>query len=133
MEVNMLANLIRWYTFQMLIGAIRTRRNHFIEAYWDLVYIYRFGLPDLKVELQIPWPPQPQPDPSPEYWNFGHDILLLDILDLVMGDPNPQPSSWIKLLGSSQFRIAAATNLLNHFKLAIPQLEAEIQRLEGLQ
>jgi hypothetical protein len=129
----MLANLIRGYTFQILIWGLRTGREDILEHYWTLVYLYRYGLPEIKDELPILWPPQPQPDPSPEHWSFGSDILLLDILDLFLGDPNPHPNSWIRLLGSPQLRLTAATNLLNHFKAAIPRLDAEVQRLEGLQ
>jgi len=129
----MFANVIRWYTFQILIWGLRTGRNDVIEAYWDLVYLYKFGLPEIKVDLVIPWPPQPQPDPSPLYGSLVRDSLLLDMLDLAMGDPNPQPDSFIKLLGNNQIRLTAVKKLIDHYRKVIPQITAEIQRLEGLQ
>jgi hypothetical protein len=105
------------------------------EAYWDILYIYRFGLPKIPVgELEGPSPfqSQPQTEPSPMSGSFVRDFMLLDVLEHAMGDPHPQPDSFITLLGNKQMRITSARNLRDHLKKAIPQLEAEVKRLEKL-
>ena len=102
-----------------------------LEAYWDIVYWYRFGLP--KIPIPDPEGPLPGPSPVSGSGNFVRDFLLLDILEHAMGDPHPQPNSWIQTLGNKQIRITAAVNLRDQLKAAIPQLEAEVERLERLQ
>ena len=55
------------------------------DAYWDLMYIYKFGLPEIPVpEIKGPFPPEPQPDPSP--------IDLSGLNTLTQHDPEPQPA-----------------------------------------
>jgi hypothetical protein len=132
----MFAHLFRQYTFQILIEILQTwrddRRKELIEAYWTLIYLSKYVLPKIIAELPIFWPPQPQPDPAWMYGGLVRDTLFIDILNLFLGDPNPQPNSWIQILRNNQLRLTAVRNLLSHFQTAIPQLNAEIQRLEGL-
>lgn len=109
-----------------------------IEAYWDVKIFEKYGLlktpdPEGPIEGLSPLSLQPQPEPSPMSGSLFRDSLLLDVLDLAMGDPNPQPDSWIQVLGNKQIRINSAKKLRDHFKKAIPQLEAEAKRLEKLQ
>ena len=131
----MFAYLFRWYAFQLLIELFRTwqedRRKELIDGYWTLDYLSRYVLPKLIAELPIFWPPQPQPDPSWMYGGLVRDSLLLDVLAHAMGDPHPQPSSWIQALGNSQIRLAAVRSMLSHLQGAIRRLDAEIHSLEG--
>ena len=108
------------------------------EAYWEIRILEELGLfktpdPEGPIDGPSPFSLQPQPGPSPMSGSLFRDSLLLDTLHLAMGDPHPQPDSWIQALGNKQIRINSAKKLRDHLKKAIPQLEAEAKRLEGLQ
>jgi hypothetical protein len=135
----MLANLIRELTYQILVeigrraaGAITSSSpapawlQNLIEAYWDLAYWYKHGFP----LIPVPDPEEPLPTPSPMSGSFIRDTLLLDVFELAMGDPHPQPSSLSKLIGNNEIRITAVKNLLEQINRAVPQLEAEIRDLQ---
>ncbi|MDR4516319.1 MAG: hypothetical protein MRK00_02850 [Nitrosomonas sp.] len=65
------------------------------DAYWDLMYIYKFGLPEIPVpEIKGPFPPEPQPDPSPIELSVPNSLLKHDPdpQPAVFGDPDPQPN-----------------------------------------
>jgi hypothetical protein len=103
--------------------------------YWDLAYWYKFGVPKIpnKELPQIFWPPRPLPDPPP-FWNLGMELLLPELMDMLLDDPNPEPSIFLtQIWGDTQTRIASAKRTIELFEKAIPQLHQEIARLEQLQ
>lgn len=83
----MLNDLIRRLALELLVGAVRHPdpkvRRLLAELFWDLQYIYRFGIPKVPPpELELPWPPQPQPDPSPLDRLRFHEDILMGLVDI---------------------------------------------------
>jgi len=98
--------------------------------FWDLLNIYRFGLPELpKPEPIIPFPPQPQPDPSPIDRLMIHEEILFGLIDIVKGDPSPQPSI-AGVLNNTEIRLKSAKNLSQRLNTAMKELNQEIASLQ---
>lgn len=98
--------------------------------FWDLQYLYKFGIPRIPPpELAIPFPPQPQPDPSPIDRLRLHEEILVGLVGVVDGDPDPEPNLGA-ILRNRSIRLNAAKNLSQRLNIAIQQLDKEILRLE---
>jgi hypothetical protein len=105
------------------------------EYYWDLMYLYRFGLPKILglEELDIMrWWNRPQPDPLP-FWNSGIESLFLDVLDAALGDPHPQPYILREIYGNTDARLNSVKKLSVFYENALVRLNEELTRLEQLQ
>jgi hypothetical protein len=99
-----------------------------IGLYWDLVYIYKYGLP--KIEWPFPSPfEEPTPTPTIE-WQRETDALLFDLVNIVAGDPSPQPSLQA-LLNDRGPRLDAAKRAYQQHEEALGALEQEIELLQG--
>ncbi|MCL4299118.1 MAG: hypothetical protein KJ077_25505 [Anaerolineae bacterium] len=107
--------------------------SRILEARWDLEYWRKFGLPDIADLLDEPppgWDPnRPWPDPSPEDRIRVHDEILVGLLEIVAGDPHPQPNV-LKLLRNREIRLAAAKKFSQRLQTALVQVNEEIARLE---
>lgn len=136
----MLDNIIRRTALELLVGAVRHPepkvRDLLAEMFWDLQYIYRFGIPRIPpAEIPFPFPPQPQPDPSPINRLQLHEELLIGLVDFAAGDPDPEPNinNIEGILKNPSIRLAAAKNLLQRLNTATEKLNKEIARLEEQQ
>ncbi|HBL13324.1 MAG TPA: hypothetical protein DD379_18370 [Cyanobacteria bacterium UBA11162] len=130
----MLNDLIRQQALEWLVGAIRHPdpkvRNLLAELFWDLQYIYRFGIPKIPpAELQIPWPPQPQPDPSPLDRLRLHENILMGLVDIYAYEPDPE-TNLSYVLRDRTIRLTAAKGLSQRLNTALQQLDKEIAQLE---
>jgi hypothetical protein len=131
-----MVDAFRQLTLDLLVGAIRhpnaTIRRQLAEAFWDLQYLYKFGIPKLPPPEGIgPYPPRPQPDPSPLDRIRVHEELLLGLVDVFDGDPNPEPNLQ-GILRDKGIRLAAAKALSQRLTGALQGLNKEIARLERL-
>ncbi|SFI53070.1 hypothetical protein [Jannaschia pohangensis] len=136
-------------------GADAARQKEIIAAFWDLQYMARFGAPEIKLTpnpdgpfppwpipfpwprpfprpwpLPFPWPlpwPQPGPDPLPYDRGFAED-LVLEMIDVNLGDPSPQPSLMTALKDIKPRRAAAKAALARHLDAA-KQLERAIEKM----
>jgi hypothetical protein len=127
-------SFIKGLTLDMLAGAARHPdpkvRLELAEMYWDLKYIYLFGIPKNPVpDLPIPWPPEPQPDPSPWKRMQLHEDILVSLIDSTSGEPDPQ-ANINSVLRDPRIRLEAASGLHKRLNLAVEQLALEIKRLE---
>lgn len=130
----MLNDLIRRLALELLVGAVRHPdpkvRSQLAELFWDLQYIYRFGIPKIPpLELQRPWPPQPQPDPSPIDRLGLHEDILMGLVDIYAYDPTSE-TNLSSVLRDRTIRLAAAKGLTQRLNTALQQLDKEIARLE---
>ena len=127
-------NIIRQVALDLLVGAVRNEdsrvRRELVELFWDLQYIYRFGVP------RVPSPDIPLPVPSILQLALDsseriqlHQEVLLGLLDEIAGDPSPQPSLQ-NILYDQQVRLAAAKGLNQRLEFALKQVNQEIERLE---
>ncbi len=118
------------------MSALTERDREALLLYWDLVWLYRHGLPKVPdVDLPDPQNPDspvgplfdPTPTPiKPEARLILHDILAFDRLSNLRGDPSPQPSI-ATVISDSAFRAESAKRMLVRFKEAAKALEAEIE------
>jgi hypothetical protein len=76
---------------------------------------------------------EPSPARPPPFWNTPVTSLLLDVLDVVSGDPHPQPNILSEFYRNYEVRIASAKRLIEVYEAAIPQLHHEIAWLEQMQ
>lgn len=130
----MLSDIIRRTALEQLVAAVRHPnarvRDLYAEMFWDLQYLYKFGIPRVPPpELTIPFPPQPQPDPSPVDRLRLHEELLVGLVSAIDGDPEPQPNLEA-ILRNRSIRLNAAKNLSQRLNTAMQQLNKEILRLE---
>jgi hypothetical protein len=128
----MLDSIIREMTLDLIVGAVRhhdpAERRRLAGLYWDLMYIYRFGI----LRVPIPNPSAPLPNPSPEGRVRVHEEVLFGLLDTVdRGDPDPEPSI-TTLVANKSIRLSAAKALAVRLTTAQQQLGKEIERLEAL-
>lgn len=125
----MLTNVIRSAALDLLIRGVRERDQDLIALFWDLQYIIKFGLlPPPRLVL-----PQPQPDPSPIDSIRLHEELLVGLVDVVAGDPNPQPNlpSLGSFLRDKAIRLKAAEGLAKRLEAALGHLKEEITALKS--
>lgn len=112
---------------------ITDRVRRMMEVHWIGEYIRKFGLPDITDLLDEPppgWDPnRPWPDPSPEDRIRVHDEILVGLLEIVAGDPHPQPNV-LSILRNREIRLAAAKKFSQRLQTAIVQVNEEIARLE---
>lgn len=112
-----------------------TREELNCAAYWDLMYVYKFGLPKIPLleELDLlRWWNRPRPDPSP-FENTGIDSLLLEVVGVALGDPNPQPNVLANIYGNTAVRLDSVKRLGVFYQNTLAQLNLERERLEQLQ
>jgi hypothetical protein len=110
----MATNYFRYVIFPLLVDGLRAE-GKLADAYWDLMYIRKFGvwrIPDLDV------PKIGGPDPE------DYNLLLFDLIDHVSGDPEPQPN-----LFSKKVRLAAVKSLRERLVSAVKLADVEIKRL----
>lgn len=128
----MLDAFIRETALHLLVVAVRegdpAARRRLAGLYWDLMYIYRFGIP----RVEIPNPSGPLPNPSPIDRTRIHEEVLFGLLDAVdRGDTDPEPSI-TGILTDKSIRLSAAKNLTVRLTTAQQLLSREIARLEAL-
>lgn len=129
-----LLSSIRQTALEQLVAAVRHPdpkiRNLYAEMFWDLQYLYKFGIPRTPpLELTTPFPPQPQPDPLPIDRLRLHEEILVGLVSAFDGDPDPEPSLEAVLRNRS-IRLTAAKNLSERLSTAMQQLNKEIAGLE---
>ena len=136
----MIEQIIRRYILDLLSFGAQTGsqgiRREIVESFWDLQYLYRFGIP----EIPSPLPPKgPETDPNPADQIYLRDDLIFELTNAMLdvgnvrprrGDPSPQPSL-ISKLGQTEFRIAGAKKLAERLSKAQALLSEEIIRLEN--
>ena len=97
--------------------------------FWDLKYLYHFGLPKLPPLLPMPWPPGPQPDPDPASLAqrvSALEQLVFELID-VGRDPSPQPSQSVLL--NREIRLESVKRMTKQFETGLQQLAEEQKRL----
>jgi hypothetical protein len=126
----MLAHIIRRLALEALAG-----RPHSRLSFWDLKYIYHFGVPKIPPTepAPIPWPVGPEPDPDPT--SLARRVatleqLVFELID-VPSDPTPQPSK--SFLLNRELRLESVKRLTEQFETAVKQLGEEQRRLTGHQ
>ena len=121
----MATDLFRTIALHLLVHGVQTRNPVIIEAYWDLMYIYKFGI------WKIPEPIIPKiggPDPSPISITQDHNLLLFELVNLVAGDPEPQPNLKTDVF-SNKVRLAAVKALRERLVSAVKLADLEMTRL----
>jgi hypothetical protein len=99
-------------------------------GFWDLKYIYLFGLPEVPpAAVPGPFPPEPQPDPA----SLAQRVQVLEtiVFDLVGGrtaDPSPQPSRQ-SVFQDTKLQLEAVERLTKRFESGLQQLKQEHDRL----
>lgn len=93
----MLNEIIKRTALEQLVAAVNHPdprvRNLYAEMFWDLQYLYKFGIPRVPPpELTVPFPPQPQPYPSPIDRLRLHEQILVGLVSAIDGDPDPEPN-----------------------------------------
>ena len=58
-----------------------------------------------------------------------HEELLFELVEVVAGDPTPQPSVF-SVLNNQNIRLEAAQGLAKRLEAALDQVKAEIERLD---
>lgn len=126
----MLPQIIRRLALEALAGRAPAGLS-----FWDLKYIYHFGLPTIPptVPAPIPWPTGPEPDPDPT--SLAKRVatledLVFDLID-VPQDPSPQPSRVVLL--NRELRLQSVRRLTEQFETAVKQLSEEEKRLTSNQ
>lgn len=133
----MLETLIKGVALDLIAGVLRhpdpSARRKFAEAYWDLQYLYRFGIPKISGidELPRPFPPEPRPHPSPIDRTKIHEEVLFGLAKALLMDPEPEPNI-SSVFGDKAVKLAAAKNLSQRLLAAEKLLTKEIARLETL-
>jgi hypothetical protein len=90
----------------------------------------RFGIPRIPPpELVIPFPPQPQPDPSPIDRLRLHEEILMELVNVLEGDPDPEPNIGA-VLKNPDIRLNSAKDLFQRLNIAMQRLGKEIASLE---
>jgi hypothetical protein len=125
-EIPMLAQIVRRLALEALAD-LRPRELSF----WDLKYIYHFGIPKLPPTMPapVPWPPGPQPDPDPTSLAARVAILeqlVFDLID-VPADPSPQPAKSVLL--NRELRLESVRRLTEQFETGLKQLNEEQKQL----
>jgi hypothetical protein len=102
-------------------------------GFWDLQYLYRFGVPTIPSavfsRLTIP-PVQPDTNELAERVQL-HEEILFTLVSPTANDLNPQPSLEA-VVGDRAARLEAARGLATRLELGLKQVSLEIQRLEKL-
>jgi hypothetical protein len=131
----MLDQVIRSLALDLIAGAVRhpdpAIRARLAEAFWDLQYLYRFGIPKISGIELLPrtFPPEPGPDPFPINRLKLHEDLIFDLARAVLNDPDPEPNI-TSVVGSKVARLAGARSLSKRLAAAQKLLAKEIERLE---
>ena len=97
--------------------------------FWDLQYIYKFGLPEMipptiPVDFNVP-----KPDPSPIEMIQVNQYILSQLVDVVAGDPSPQPSLQ-SILKDTNVRLSSAKSFAKKLNKALKTVKLEIEELE---
>jgi hypothetical protein len=124
-EIDMVTDIFRQVALNLLVHGVQTGNSTIIEAYWDLMYIYKFGLWKIP-EIRIP--PGHGPDPSPILSTQDHNFLLFELVNSVAGDPEPQPNLKTNVF-SNKVRLAAVKGLRERLASAVKLADVEITRL----
>lgn len=132
--MDTLSAIVKRLALEMIAGAVRhpdpATRRLLAEHYFDLKYLYLYGLPTVpRPDLRVPWPPQPGPDPSPIDHLRRHDEILFDLLGAEDGDPEPEPNIRA-ILRDRGLRLAALKALSTRLKQALPRIDSAILNLE---
>lgn len=126
----MTINLTRQVALGLLVRGVTERDEELIRLFWDLQYLYKFGLPEI-VPSEIPVDFNiPQPDPSPIDRIQVNETILSQLVDVVAGDPSPQPSIQ-SILKDTNIRLSSAKNFAQNLNSALKMVNSEIQELEN--
>lgn len=134
----MLDSIIKQTALGLLVRAVQDPdpkvREELSQLFWDLQYIYRFGIPKIPTPELFPipvrpFPPQPQPDPSPIDRLRINEEILFGLIDTFDGDPSPQPNI-TGVLRNTKIRLKAAKALSQRLNTAMEGLKKEIECLE---
>ncbi len=128
----MLNEIVKQAAFDLLVQGIRENRSEVAELFWDLQYIYKFGI------FSIPVAQDPTPTPvrsvlvNPDRLQLHEDILIA-LIDVLLGDPTPQPNlpNVSSILFNRNIRISAIKRVISKLEDALLQANEEIKRLEG--
>ncbi len=126
----------RSLSLDLMGGAVSHRdlatRNRLAEAFWDLQYFYKYGVPDIRDYMRLiepPFPSQPRPDPSPIDSITRLEGLVFDLAKVALGDPHPEPNI-TSVLGDKAARLNGAKFLSARLTKALKALNKEIEQLQ---
>jgi hypothetical protein len=126
----------RSLSLDLMTGAVShgnpATRSRLAEAYWDLQYFYKYGVPDIRDYMKLiepPFPSQPQPDPSPIDAIARLEGLVFDLSKIALGDPHPEPNI-TSVLGDRAARLSGAKFLSARLTKALKALNKEIEQLQ---
>jgi hypothetical protein len=128
----MMHTIFQRVALAMLVHCVRT--ESICEAYWDLMYVYKFGLPQIPLPAELDilrWWNKPRPDPPPIDYP-GIEVLFLDVVGVALGDPNPQPNVLREIYGNTAVRLDSVKRLSVFYENTLTQLNLERERLEQL-
>ncbi len=122
-------NLVRRTALELLIRGVTKNDDELILFFWDLQYLYKFGLPEI-VPPEIPVDfNDPQPDPSPIERLQVNESILSQLIDVVAGDPSPQPSLQ-SVLKDTNIRLSSAKKFAENLNNSLKMVNLEIEELE---
>lgn len=100
--------------------------------FWDYKFLHKYGividplpLPDLKPNFSEV--PMHHPKLISERLAI-HEELLFELVEVVAGDPSPQPNVF-SVLNNQHIRLEAARSLAKRLEVALDQVKAEIEQL----
>ena len=125
-------NALRQVATDLLVHAVRESNSELLRLYWELMYLYRFGLPKIPPLFD---PNRPAPDPVPDSIYIDSRVFDSIIAKAVhdpgfgtlFGDPTPQPN--LDQFGGVRVRLDAAQALCKRLVVAVKELEHEIAEL----
>lgn len=123
-EIDMTTGIFQQLALDLLVNGVRTGNSAIIEAYWDLMYLYKFGI--FKIEPGIPR--IIGPDPLPIFSTQDQNFLLFELINFAAGDPQPESSLKTNVF-SSQVRLTAVKALRERLTSAVKLADVEITRL----
>ncbi len=120
-----LQTIIRQEALAALVGELEDPARSF----WDLKYLYLYGLSEIGVPVRTPsGPPDDLSTVSVEERLLVHEKLIMGLIDIAAGDPTPQPSLQA-ILQDREARLAAASGLAEQLDSKLDQVKEEIKRL----
>jgi len=122
-------NLTRGASLGLLVRAVTERDEELIRLFWDLQYFYKYGLsktvpPEIPVDFD-----HPEPDPSPVDRLQVNEFILSQFVDVIAGDPSPQPNLQ-SILKDTNIRLSSARKFAQGLNSALKMVNHEIEVLE---